>query len=87
MVDRPDIDAIRARWEATTPGEWTMGGVVIPVIEDAQGRELGKFQVTGGDYAAVQDSTFCAHAHQDIPALLAYIDDLEQRLAETPPKP
>jgi hypothetical protein len=88
-ADRLDLDAIRRREQAATPGPWTAGNL----NEDAEGqRPLWgvtndafrnppadddapwiAVEVHVGDHA---DAEFIAHARRDIPALLAEVDRL-----------
>ena len=75
------LAAIKARCEAATPGEWRHS-----VIRD------GRFVMApcpGGGYASLweakavsdpADLDFAAHAREDVPALLAYIEELEADL-------
>lgn len=83
-----DVDAIEARYEATTPGAWdyiTQGivGLRSQSSEDAVSHPL--FQA----YKSEEDGVFVAHAHQDVPALIGEVERLtaqlqaaEQRLAD-----
>lgn len=78
------LEAIRARCEAATPGEWRYAVIhghhliVAPPDGPASISELGYFslfEATGISNAA--DLGFVAHAREDVPALLAYIEELE----------
>lgn len=89
---KPDLDAIRARCEAATPGPWRVDGSTYD--EDCN-EHLAPYGLEGpnerliwssggGEYAHPDMATaqFIAAARTDIPALLAYIDELERRLKE-----
>lgn len=75
-----DIDAIRARCEAATPGEWkeepNLGGVPC-VIAPSQNRAIAELYRAHDGQSCV-DADFIAHARQDIPALLAEVDRLRE---------
>ncbi len=88
---RPDLDAIRARCDAATPGPWK------PESEQGHGRGVraiasvawcpvacvvGTESQSIGQRDASRNARFIAHARADIPALLAYIDMLEHMLSE-----
>ena len=90
---RPDIDAIRARCDASTPGPWRVDGSTYD--EDCN-EHLAPYGLEGpnerliwssggGEYAHPDMATaqFIANARTDIPALLAYIDELERRTTYT----
>jgi hypothetical protein len=85
-MTRPDLEAIRARCEAATPGPWT------PESEQGHGRGVRAIAsvawcpvscVVGGKSQSIvardasRNARFIAHARADIPALLAYIEELE----------
>jgi hypothetical protein len=77
-MKRPDIEAIKARLAEASNGEW---------IQYDRGSALYLIQADGFEYVAQTtgknaeaDAAFIAHARQDIPALLAYVEELEARL-------
>ena len=87
---KPDLDAIRARCGAATPGPWRVDGSTYD--EDCN-EHLAPYGLEGpnerliwssggGEYTHPDMNTaqFIAAARTDIPALLAYIDDLERDL-------
>ena len=87
---KPDLDAIRARCDAATPGPWHVDGSTYD--EDCY-EHLAPYGLAGpddrllwscggGEYAHPDMATaqFIAAARTDIPALLAYIDELERDL-------
>lgn len=83
-MSRPDIEAIRARAEKASRGPWAaynamccpdMGGVSGPDRRVCQA-EIG----ARGHPMDLEDAEFCAAARQDIPDLLAYVDELEKAL-------
>lgn len=90
---KPDIEAIRGRCDASTPGPWRVDGSTYD--EDCN-EHLAPYGLEGpnerliwssggGEYAHPDMATaqFIAHARTDIPALLAYIDELERRTTYT----
>lgn len=77
-----DLDAIRGRLEAATPGPWTTGGIFDPRGPNpkqsvwgptAPGMQSGVLVV---DRAPKADATLIAHAPADIAALLDEVDRL-----------
>lgn len=94
---KPDLDAIRARCDAATPGPWAYdeGAGYIEMHEAGyaefkpdwersvhkQPPLVARMTDTWGDTA--EDGRFIAHARTDIPALLAYIEELESRVTYT----
>ena len=87
-MTRPDLDAIRARCNAATPGPWK------PESEQGHGRGVravasvawcpvacvvGKEAQSIGQRDASRNARFIANARTDIPVLLAYVADLEER--------
>lgn len=80
-----DIEAIKARAEAATEGPWE-------VSSEGPGYPVGIFSRLGtksartviypdDDYETGEpDLEFIAHAREDIPALLTYIDELEAQI-------
>ena len=81
-MPRPDLDAIAARVAAATPGPWEddvteEDGDLVIRFPDNGVWYFGNMETsTGRDHA---DTAFIAHARADIPALLAYIAELEAR--------
>jgi len=77
-MKRPDLDAIRKRCEDATPEPWAavQYGEDAPagVVQCRDAGDINIFDLVDGDDA---DCEFAAHARQDIPALLAYIAELE----------
>lgn len=87
----PDLDAIRARADAATPGPWAHGdfddfmgcGQVFTVHPDLMG---GSIAAPSGDcyprsgYDPQADMAFIANARHDIPALLAEVTALRAEL-------
>ena len=82
MTDR--LDEIRSRAEAATPGPWGVfakrGGDVCEVL-DAHHDQVCRMYAYDEDTLA--DATFIAHAREDIPYLLAEVEQLPRRLAAT----
>jgi hypothetical protein len=91
-MKRPDIDAIKARESAATPGIWSREDSQYPSIINVCGPRL---HITGILFAAdtpddqfqqvTSDADFIAASRQDIPDLIAYIEHLEARLEAKEP--
>ena len=92
-MTRPDLDAIRARCDAATPGPWRVDG---STYDEGCNEHLAPYGLEGpnerliwssggGEYSHPDMGTaqFIAHARADIPALLAYIEELESRTTYT----
>lgn len=84
---KPDLDAIRARCEAATPGPWgyrnhdkryLLDDTTDVVGEVNPGKTSAAITVFSVASGALEDAAFLAHARTDIPALLAYIDEMER---------
>jgi len=88
-LTRAELDAIRERCEAATPGPWT------PVPQTSDGRHIREAAVVNasmqsfwqccykqGNGQPEQDAAFIAAARTDVPALLAHIEALETALRE-----
>lgn len=76
-----DLAAIRARCDAATPGPWTYdeeAGYVDIGLPRYRSIAIGIEM----DATTKSDGDFIARARADVPALLAYVHDLEQELAE-----
>lgn len=79
-MPRPDIEAIRARLDAATPGEWIAdtdtrlitgeSAVLMPYVEYPRVIHVRTRN-------ARENATLIAHAPDDLAALLAYIAELE----------
>lgn len=94
-MTRPDLEAIRARCDAATPGPWKVEdhdgwywSVVkaekadddwMPDVVFDDGSAAGEY----GQECNPHDRDFLVAARTDIPALLAYIDELERRTSYT----
>lgn len=84
-----ELAAIRARAEAATPGPWLVDadfglasapGIVPAGFPKTHKRPIvGNSETRGGVWD--DDATFIAHAREDIPALMAEIDRLRDRMA------
>lgn len=98
---KPDLDAIRARCDASTRGPWNVVALTCPngnVIVDSitgtgepqwcdYGEGEGEWftdslviaETDMGVYGpTMPDAQFIANARTDIPALLAYVEELER---------
>lgn len=86
---KPDLDAIRARCDAATSGPWHVieegfGSYDSPrrvLLEAENGQRIFWDCDLQGPHSRNQDAEFIAHARTDIPALLAYVDELEREIA------
>jgi len=80
-MKRPDLEAIRKRYEAATPEPWeaVQYGEDAPhgVVQCLDAFDNDIFDLVDGEAA---DCEFAAHARQDVPELLAYIAELEALL-------
>lgn len=68
MLTKEQLDAIKARVEIATPGEWGLG--VYRVYND-------KFKAVA-ETLHFEDAKFIAHARQDVPALIAEVERLQR---------
>ena len=72
-----DLDAIRARCDAATPGPWTYDEAGYVDIGLPRSRSIAVGVEIGA--TAKSDGGFIAHARADVPALLAHIEELAER--------
>lgn len=84
-MTKPDIEAIKARVDATTEGPWeaVRNRYGYDVTEtwavEPKGPSVHNVcHVTVG----AEDAEFIAHARSDIPALLAYVEQLEAQIEQ-----
>ena len=82
-MDRTRLDAIRARCEAATPGEWTAVWRGNTVKSHAVITKIFGQSITGGISPRTGNAEFIAHARTDVPDLLAEIERLTAELAAT----
>ena len=75
MTDR--IEEIRARVEAATPGPWERKGDIIWHEYEPNEPFSGPPLVVRDDHIAGGNADFIAHVREDIPYLLARIEELE----------
>lgn len=74
----PDLDAIRARLEATTPAPWEAhdtGIVLQPETDDEEAEDIARAY-------RMDDADFIAHAPEDIRALLREVARLRGELED-----
>jgi hypothetical protein len=82
-VNKTEIEAIKARYEAATPGEWEAYNRGLKHDFDVRvfGDDDNEIDITGwygkGMFGRFADADFVAHAHQDIPALVAEVERLQ----------
>lgn len=82
-MTKPDLDAIRARVEAATYGPWAViddDGPSVVVSGAGLTHSIDFLLATDGKERGWADAEFVAHAREDVPALLAYIEQLESDL-------
>ena len=89
-LSKEQIDAIRARANAASPGPWMwQGGSLVtlaagwssPFIRPVRvQRDSDAQPVWDDNNLCLTNSIFIARAREDVPALLAHIDALEERL-------
>lgn len=77
-----DLGAIRARAEAATPGPWERGGKWNETAVYAKDGTMiaGQWDYEEGGISEVPDADFIAHAREDIPTLLALIDEQQAEI-------
>jgi hypothetical protein len=78
-MNRPDLEAIRARCEASTPGPWTIEQFDGWRVLNADDEVVFDDGSASGEYAAAckpNNRDFFIAARADVPALLAYIEEL-----------
>ena len=73
-MQRPDLEAIKAREQAATAGPWVQGS--IPWKVWAGGGRISVCDITHSH----TDRHFIAHARADVPDLAAYAEHLEKLL-------
>lgn len=73
------LKEIRERAEKATPGPWIYNFCRVLTSDREFIADFG----TASTWQDCDDAAFTAHARQDIPALLAHIEQLEQRAAES----
>jgi hypothetical protein len=86
-----DLDAIRKRVDATSPGEWLAisdngrkNGIAVLGERTKRGTGLAIAVFAGADVPQRHaDAAFCAHARTDVPALVAEVERLRAELAAT----
>ncbi len=84
-----ELEAIKARAAAATPGEWIVrrmprmetreGFVQAPRIDPKHPYDI---EVLGEDDTLAADLEFVAHAHQDVPVLVEALEKAQRELAE-----
>lgn len=76
-----DIDAIRKRVDAATPGPWVTGDRIGLESWQAVLSPTGRMVGLDWDQSGKADAAFIASAREDVPALLAVIDHLKEKHA------
>ncbi len=77
---RLDLDAIKTRCEAATPGPWTTPAPGPYIFEVEAEDDDGPFNVA--KWCSPTDARFIAHARTDVPALVAEVEMWRARDAE-----
>lgn len=89
-MTREQLDAIRARVDAATPGPWKVDGETcdedgnpVPMPWGLEGPQGMLWSSGAGEYAHPDwpTATFIAKAREDVPALIAEIDRLNELCA------
>lgn len=88
IVTREELEAIKARVEAATPGPWVdMGDTFYESVCSVPGLHTGVTPICmdpeGDDRP--QDRAFIAAAREDVPALVAEVERLWELLAKVAP--
>lgn len=81
-MDKKDLEAIKRRAEAATPGPWGAGANLSDGGDeyDVFGPNPKKGPAFIANYAKKQDAKFIAHAREDVPALVAEVERLSELL-------
>lgn len=75
-----DLDAIRARCEAASPGPWrATNGLLASIVAEVGCGWFVETDIGGSSRLAAYDAAFIAHARTDVPALLAEVERLAFR--------
>jgi hypothetical protein len=89
-MDQQRLDAIRARCEAATPGEWRAYeerfdpcGVELQIYDtNGWAKDLGPIAVLDLHCGQTDNAAFIAHARTDVPDMLDEVDRLTVELAD-----
>jgi len=84
-MDEQQLAAIKERFSRTTPGDWSFDEQLTALSSVLPKKRPATVLEARNDWGADdqsleisdEDAEFIAHAHQDIPALLAYIEELK----------
>lgn len=74
-MTKKQLAEIRARANGATPGPWDHNLGTITRATMLKGKD---HKVSVGGILYIPDSIFIAHARTDVPALLDYIEELEE---------
>ena len=77
-----ELQAIKARCDAATPGPWNaVPRATEGYVDGFLGAEIeGPPDAQRGQFARMEDAEFIAHAREDIPALVAEIEQLRAEI-------
>lgn len=80
-IDEKRLNEIEKRYKATTQGEWWCNGKSVQVYPEDVKSKTAIANFIGGHHSdynkqALKNAEFTAHAHQDIPELIAFIRTL-----------
>lgn len=80
-MTKEELEAIGARAEAATEGPWDVSESEVvwaaPGVDATPGSSFPDLQDGAGEFSEA-DAAFISHARVDVPALLAYVAELEQ---------
>jgi hypothetical protein len=84
MLTEKELNAIEARANAATAGPWAMAEyhprtMLLYPIGNPVTQELLAYPIQGGENSQ-NNAAFISHAREDVPALLAYIRELQQEV-------
>ena len=76
-----NLDAIKARCDAATPGPWAQGMAGDKLLSEVDYYGAFGFVILNGDLSddgqyGVADAAFIAHAREDVPSLVAEVERL-----------
>lgn len=82
MTESIDRAAIKARAEAATPGPWSYRPEILGLPNTTVMAENGQVGYVAVGHFLSPDAEFIAHAREDIPALLAALEEAEREVAK-----
>lgn len=79
-----NIEEIKAREQAATPGPWTFNDAILHIYQDVEhgeriaNAEIGQRKTT----QKISDAAFIAHSRTDIPALIEEVERLKATMKQ-----